>query len=166
MVVFLSGGEFNFWHFEMDTVAMETNLSKKLQMWLLVGSCQTNSPKTLRNNQDTTRNHTSVSVLYWKLTQSSFFIIAVTLPPYRFVCSHYRWIWLPCAVRSLCGQFPFVGVDPTLYINSRTALRRYRLFLWIFGCNVWGSFWWIQGWNWLYYRFYWYMLTILSFHWW
>ena len=23
---------------------------------------------------------------------------------YWFVCSHYRWIWLPCAVRSLCGQ--------------------------------------------------------------
>ena len=85
-----------------------------------------------------------------------------------FVCSHDRWIWLPCAVRSLCGQCPFVGVGPTLYLNSRTAsaLRRYRLFLWIFGCNVWGSFWWIQGWNWLYYRFYWYMLTILCFHWW
>jgi hypothetical protein len=72
---------------------------------------------------------------------------------YWFVCSHYRWIWLPCAVRSLCGQCSFVGVGPTLYLNNRTAsaLRRYRLFLWIFGCNVWGSFWWIQGWNWLYY---------------
>ena len=87
---------------------------------------------------------------------------------YRFICSHYRWIWLPCAVRSLCGQCPFVGAGPTLYLNSRTAraLRRNRLFLWIFGCNVWGSFWWIQGWNLLYYRFYWYMLTILSFYWW
>jgi hypothetical protein len=42
---------------------------------------------------------------------------------------------------SLCGQCPFVGVGPTLYLNSRTAsaLRRYRLFLWIFGCNVWGA---------------------------
>jgi hypothetical protein len=25
VVFFLSGGEFNFWHFEMATVAMETN---------------------------------------------------------------------------------------------------------------------------------------------
>jgi hypothetical protein len=23
---------------------------------------------------------------------------------YRFICSHYRWIWLPWAIRSLCGQ--------------------------------------------------------------